>query len=26
MGKITKIKKRDDRIVDYDLGKIEKAI
>ncbi len=26
MGKITKIKKRDDRIVDYDLSKIELAI
>ena len=26
MGKITKIKKRDDRIVDYDLSKIEIAI
>ncbi|MCX6745567.1 MAG: ribonucleoside triphosphate reductase [Candidatus Parcubacteria bacterium] len=26
MGKITKIKKRDDRIVDYDLNKIEIAI
>jgi len=26
MGKITKIKKRDDRIVDYDLSKVEIAI
>ncbi len=26
MGKITKIKKRDDRIVDYDLNKVEIAI
>ncbi|MFA5188458.1 MAG: ribonucleoside triphosphate reductase [Patescibacteria group bacterium] len=26
MGKITKIKKRDDRIVDYDLSKVELAI
>jgi ribonucleoside-triphosphate reductase len=26
MGKITKIKKRDDRIVDYDLAKVEIAI